>query len=267
MGLEAELEAETEAARAYEALLVPALFGEWASKVADAAALRPGHRVLDVACGTGVLSREARARVGPRGSVTGLDPGRGMLAVAAELDPEVRWQAGRAEELPFEDAAFDRVVSQFGLMFFREPARALREMLRVVEPEGRVTLAVWDAIEQLPAYAASAAILDELAGAEAADCVRAPFALGDAARVRGLIEEAGGRVVAQETPVGEARFPSVRSMMEADLRGWLPLLGVTLDEALIERILVEAEAHLAGLVTPSGELVFETSAHVFTLRR
>ncbi|MEQ9073673.1 MAG: hypothetical protein RLP09_07415 [Sandaracinaceae bacterium] len=97
--------------------------------------------------------------------------------------------------------------------------------------------------------------------------MRAPFALGDAARVRGLIEEAGGHVVAQETPVGEARFPSVRSMMEADLRGWLPLLGVTLDEALIERILVEAEARLAALVTPSGELVFETSAHLFTLCR
>ncbi len=55
--------------------------------------------------------------------------------------------------------------------------------------------------------------------------------------------------------------------MEADLRGWLPLLGVTLDEALIERILVEAEARLAGLVTPSGELIFETSAHLFTLQR
>lgn len=153
-----------------------------------------------------------------------------------------------------------------------------------VTPAPRASARVCASVNQshvLPAYAAPAAILDERdpgghraaprswrpPGAEAADCVRAPFALGDAARVRGLIEEAGGHVVAQETPVGEARFPSVRSMMEADLRGWLPLLGVTLDEALIERILVEAEARLAALVTPSGELVFETSAHLFTLCR
>ncbi|MEQ9073675.1 MAG: methyltransferase domain-containing protein [Sandaracinaceae bacterium] len=151
MGLEAELEAETEAARAYEALLVPELFGEWASKVADAAALRPGHRVLDVACGTGVLSREARARVGPRGSVTGLDPGRGMLAVAADLDPEDLPPpgAGPPGDARREDAAFDRVVSQFGLIADGAPSNW---QSRVRESCASITLwpHTWDSVGRQP---------------------------------------------------------------------------------------------------------------------
>jgi len=79
------LEAEVAAAKAYEALFVPALFGQWASRVVDAANLLAGQSVLDVACGTGVLAREALLRTGPTGYVAGLDPSNGMLAVAREL--------------------------------------------------------------------------------------------------------------------------------------------------------------------------------------
>ena len=75
------------AATAYEELFVPALFAAWAERVADAAHLREGERVLDVACGTGVLARAAAKRVAPGGSVTGLDSSDGMLAVAARRAP------------------------------------------------------------------------------------------------------------------------------------------------------------------------------------
>ena len=80
------------AARAYEELHVPALFQQWSVSVLDAARIEPGHRVLDVACGTGVLAREAWARVGPAGCVAGLDPDPGMLAVAEQLAPMVEWR-------------------------------------------------------------------------------------------------------------------------------------------------------------------------------
>lgn len=82
---EPTLQAQIDAANAYEALMVPALFGEWASKVADAAQIRPGQRVLDVACGTGVLGRELISRAGRAGLVAGLDPSPGMLEVAKQL--------------------------------------------------------------------------------------------------------------------------------------------------------------------------------------
>ncbi len=76
---------------AYEALFVPALFGQWAPRVADAAQVQPGQRVLDVACGTGILARELLSRVGPSGRVVGIDPSPGMMAVAERLAPSVTW--------------------------------------------------------------------------------------------------------------------------------------------------------------------------------
>ena len=76
------LQAQTEAANAYEALFVPALFGQWAPKVADAARIQPGQRVLDVACGTGVLASDVASRAGSTGYAAGLDPSPGMLEVA-----------------------------------------------------------------------------------------------------------------------------------------------------------------------------------------
>src|SRR5262249_1181532 len=103
---------------AYDQLFVPALFQEWAPRVAAAAELLPGQRVLDVACGTGVMSREAAGCVGARGSVVGLDRNPGMLAVANRRNPGITWQEGTAEALPYRDAFFDAVVSQFGLIFF-----------------------------------------------------------------------------------------------------------------------------------------------------
>lgn len=111
------IEDQVAAAKAYEALFVPALFGQWALRVADDANLVAGQRVLDVACGTGVLAREAKRRTAPGGYVVGLDPSAGMLTVARELSPSVDWQQGMAESMPFRDAPFDAVVSQFGLMF------------------------------------------------------------------------------------------------------------------------------------------------------
>ena len=128
------------AAEVYETFFVPALFAPWAPRVADAALLAPGQKVLDVACGTGVLAREAALRVAPDGTVTGLDRNEGMLAVARRAAPGLDWRSGVAEALPFPDRAFDAVVSQFGLMFFDDRAAALREMWRVLRPGGRLVL-------------------------------------------------------------------------------------------------------------------------------
>ena len=139
---EPSLQSQIDAARAYESIMVPALFQEWAEPLLDAAMVQADQRVLDVACGTGVLARAASERVGPGGAVAGLDPSRGMLAVAGELSSAVEWHSGAAEAAPFPDRSFDAVVCQFGLMFFDDRAAAIREMLRVLKPGGALALAV-----------------------------------------------------------------------------------------------------------------------------
>lgn len=260
------LQAQVDAARAYEALFVPALFGQWASQVGDAAEVRPGQRVLDVACGTGVLARAILARTGPGGQVVGLDPNPGMLAVAKELAPAVTWHQGASESLPFPDQSFDAVVSQFGLMFFEDRQQAVREMLRVLTTEGRLGVAVWDALETMPAYAAEVALLERLAGVEAADALRAPFVLGNRDDVLAMFTDAGVASVVIGTHRGTARFPSIRVMVEADLRGWLPVMGVVLTEEQIGRVLHQAEVELARYVGSDGRVAFDVRAHVVAAR-
>jgi len=115
-----------------------------AAQLVRHARVRTGQRVLDVACGTGVVAVTA-ARLGAR--ATGLDLTPALLERAREnaqiADVEIDWREGDAESLPFDDAAFDVVLSQFGHIFAPRPEVALGEMLRVLKPGGTIAFATW----------------------------------------------------------------------------------------------------------------------------
>ncbi|MBE7528922.1 MAG: methyltransferase domain-containing protein [Chloroflexi bacterium] len=260
-------QAQIEAAHAYEELFVPALFGQWAAKVADAAQIQPGQRVLDVACGTGILAREVTLRTGSNGRVAGIDPNPGMLTVARQLAPAIEWREGVAESLPFPEQSFDTVLSQFGLMFFTDQRQALREMIRVLAPGGCLVIAVWDSLDSIPAYATEVALLEQTAGQAAADALRAPFVLGSREVLATLFAEAGVTSAEITTHHGTAKFPTIQTMVEADLRGWLPVMGVNLAEDQIGRILQEAEHTLRSYATVDGRVTFHLSAYLVTAKK
>lgn len=129
----------------YQRFFVPAIGAPLAEDLMEVAALRAGERVLDVACGTGVVTRLAAERVGPGGSVTGVDLNPGMLAVARSSTPSsltIEWREANAERMPLPDEAFDVVTCQLGLQFMQEKAAALQEMRRVLASGGRLILSV-----------------------------------------------------------------------------------------------------------------------------
>ena len=260
-------EEEVTAAQAYENLHVPALFQQWAPRVIEAANILSGHRVLDVACGTGVLARQALSEVGPNGIVAGVDIAPGMLAVASDRAPSIEWKLAAADSLPYPDNSFDAVVSQFGLMFFPDRKQALKEMLRVLKPNGHLAVAVWDSLENSEAYPQEVDLLERLAGREASNALRAPFVLGDTGGLFTLFSRAGVDSVEVITQHGTAQFPSIRIMVEADLRGWLPIMGVHLAENIIASILDESEKVLAQYVTPEQTVAFDSPAHIVIGRK
>ena len=185
---------EGSGAEAYERYLASA-FSPWARQLAELAGIREGARVLDVACGTGIVARHAAELAGVGGSVVGIDINDEMLkvarAVATSVRPPIEWRRGSATELPFPDEAFDAVCCEQAIQFFSDPVKALGEMRRVMAPGGRAAVSVCRPIEHSPAYVALASLLERYAGAPSGAMMRSPFCSWDLEGLRRLFRDAG----------------------------------------------------------------------------
>lgn len=182
-------------AELYERYKVPRMFGPSAELLLEHVPPQRDQRVLDVACGTGIVARLAAARVGPAGRVFGLDLNPGMIAMARANTPagvHVEWKQGDAQALPFGDGSFDRLYCQQGLQFFPDKARALQGFQRVLAPGGVAALSVWSPADSGSPYnAALAAGLEKYADAKAAKLSLVPFTLSDPAVLQKLAHDAG----------------------------------------------------------------------------
>jgi len=247
----------------YERYFVPTIGAPVAADLVQAAGLRPGERVLDVACGTGVVTKLAAERVAPGGAVTGLDPNPGMLAVARETtasDLSIDWRQASAEDLPFSDGSFDVVLCGMGLQFFSDRVAGLREFHRVLAPDGRLVANVPG-----PAPPPLEMMADSLArhiGPESALFVRAVFSLHDPSDLRNLAAQSGFEDVHVRSAVTPLELPPPREFLWQYIRS-TPLAAAVeqADEksrAALESDFVEKCLGLAAKGTPPGGVKMAT---------
>jgi len=197
------------AAENYQRFFVPAIGAPVADDLIAIAGLQPGERVLDVACGTGVVTRLAAERVGAAGSVTGLDINPGMLAVAGSATPtdmSINWHEANAESMPFSDSAFDVVLCQMGLQFVPRKLTALREMRRVLETDGRAFITVPG--PKPPLFAIMTDALARHLSREAASFGDLVFSMHDVDELTELMRSAGFREVDVQAKPRTLRLPA-----------------------------------------------------------
>lgn len=193
----------------YERFFVPAIGAPLAADLIRLSALRPGERVLDVACGTGVVARLALQQVGATGTVAGLDVNPGMLAVARSATPPgipIEWHESSAEAMPLPDASFDVVLCQMGLQFVPDKHAALREMWRVLVRGGRLILNVPGPTPRL--FTIMGEAIARHVGAEAAGFVDHVFSLHDKAEIQTLVSGAGFHDVSLQSDIKPLRLPA-----------------------------------------------------------
>lgn len=245
--------------------------GQWAPGLIEVAALKPGERVLDLACGTGLVARQAAARVGPAGRVTGLDINAGMLAVARALPLEpgasVSWIEGSASAIELPDASFDVILCQQGLQFFPDRDAALREMLRVLVPGGRLAFSVWKSAS--PYNDAVAETLGRLAGAETAAKYRAGRhkLLPTAGALHGMMVAAGFRGVEVRSRTMIIHLPAIEKFVLGHLAGH-PVAGAI--DALGENGRAAFARHIKTALQPYAEgdgVAYPDEAHIATALR
>ncbi|HXJ63513.1 MAG TPA: methyltransferase domain-containing protein [Actinomycetota bacterium] len=182
------------AAQNYEQYFVPTIGMPFATALLEVAGLHEGERVLDVACGTGVVTRLAAEQVRPGGALAGLDINPAMLAVArsvASLNAAIEWHEASAESLSLNSGSFDVVVSSLGLQFVADKGSAMREMHRVLAPGGRLAIATVGPTP--PLFAILEQALARHVKPEAAGFVRAVFSLHDHQQLEELAGDAGFR--------------------------------------------------------------------------
>lgn len=254
------------AAECYERYFVPAIGAPLAADLVEAATLRPGERVLDVACGTGVVARLATERVGPSGSIAGADINPGMLAVARAAAPGTacEWHQAPADALPLPDASFDAVLCQMGLQFFPDNVAALREMHRVLAPGGRILLNVPGPIPEI--FAVLAEALERHIKPGLAPFVRQVFSIHEPAVVQKLMTTAGFSDATARSTRKTLALPSAADFLWQYVRS-TPLGAAVAEAADTARIALEREVvQRWAPFTAAGRLTLELPVLTGTAR-
>jgi ubiquinone/menaquinone biosynthesis C-methylase UbiE len=232
----------------YDRYLGPVFFDPYAADLVARLNVPEDASVLELACGTGIVTRRLRDRLGPRAKLVATDLNDAMLAYAArKLGPEkdVEWKQADATDLPFTDQSFDAVVCQFGLMFFPDKEKALRETYRVLKPGGTFVFNVWDAIEHNDLPNLAHTIMTKFFADNPPDFYQVPFSFHDPEIIRSLLSAAGFREIQLSLVPLPAMSPSADEVTIGLVHG-NPVINAIRERS--ESSLPEIEAAIAAAV-------------------
>ena len=189
----------------YDRCLGPAWFEAFAEDLAQRLPARPPGDVLEIACGSGIVTRRLRRRLDPAVRLVASDLSKAMLDYARAKSPgeSVEWREADACRLPFRDGEFGAAVCGFGVMFVPDRGVAFREVRRVLTEGGVFLFNVWDRIEENPHALVNAQVTEDLFPGDAEMRFRAPFEMYDPSLLRGLLADHGFR----ETRIEKTRIP------------------------------------------------------------
>lgn len=252
----------------YDRYLVPFLFEPYAADLAARLPRRTGLRVLELAAGTGAVTRRLREALPEDATLVATDLNDAMVdfARAAVPEPGIAWQQADAQSLPFDDGSFDAVVCQFGFMFLPDKVQGFREARRVLGPDGTLLGNVWHARDENPYAQVVQDLLEEHFGDDAPRFLDTPYGYGDHERLRGDLEAAGWEHITLDVVRKDGQSASAEDVA----LGFLT--GSPLSFELAER---DADAAAFGdelakrLAALGGERPFraELAATVITARR
>ena len=265
---EARLFVATTFTEIYERVLVGPLFRPFAERLIERVAPKRGDSVIDVACGTGIVARVARQRLGADARIVGVDVAPAMLAVARTVDTTIDWREGNAVALPVSAAErFTVLTCHQGLQFMPDKPAALREMRKVLEPGGRVAIATWSSLEDLPGAAALNAVAERHVG----PIVDSRHSFGDADALEALLVEAGFRDVTVETFAHDVQFGDGGLFARLNAMAVIGMTdrGKAMNEAergeLAGRIAAESQ-EVIGRATKNGVFVLPLTTNVAIAR-
>jgi ubiquinone/menaquinone biosynthesis C-methylase UbiE len=265
---EAQLFVATTFTEIYERVLVGPLFRPFAKQLVARVALTRGDSVIDVACGTGIVARLARERLGPDARIVGVDVAPAMLAVASAADRTIDWRQGNATSLPVSAGErFTVVTCHQGLQFMPDKAAAVREMRRVLTPDGRVAIATWSSLDDLPAMVELNAIAERHVG----PIVDSRHSFGDAGALRHVLVDAEFSDVNVETLAHDVQFADgalfarLNAMAVIGMSERGKALSDTERGVLAERI-AEESGDVIGKATKKGMFVLPLTAILATAR-
>ena len=206
----------------YDRALGPLLFEPYARDLAGRIPTGTSGRWLEIAAGTGRVTRHLRGRLRKDATLVATDAAEAMIEKGRSLlheDDQLSWRVADATALPFPDRSFDGIVCQFGLMFFPDKPAAAREMRRVLDTGGRVLLNVWDRIEANPMFLLTDGLVSSRFASDPPPFYKIPFSYPDPLVLRQLFVDAGFEDVSVHTVSITGESPSAAEAASGVIRG------------------------------------------------